>query len=335
MTRASPAKAKKKRRRVRRLLFLLVLGALVVGGVSALKWWRERTRAARIAALVRRRDALRERLAALAAKDPVLAAAPAADVLLGVPEGVGARLIDGIATGFFGETRLELHDLRVRKSGRARAKTLFGRVTPGFYALDLRIHEIRGVLAAQAPKVSFEGQKITLAVPVRVTEGEGRGTLAFRWDSRGLAGAVCGDFRTRVTVAGTVVPQTYVARGWFDVALADGTLVAQPAFPNLKFRIRVEPTPETWREVDRVIGERGAGCRAAMKLVDVRALLRRSWRRASTSPSPRRSSRSRCGSVRPGGGRWRSRERAIAWSSCRALSPPPPASCGTAPTSHS
>jgi hypothetical protein len=269
------AKSKKKGRRGRRFLFLLVVAALLGGGAAALKWWRDETRAARVAALLRRRDALRERLLVLAAKDPVLAAAPDADVLLGVPERVGAEMIGGIATGYFGDTRLELHDLRVRKSGRAQAKTLIGRVTPGYYALDLRIHEIRGVLVARTPTVSFEGDRVALTVPVRVTRGEGRGTLDFRWDSRGLAGAVCGDFRTRVAVAGTVVPQTYVARGRFDLGLADGRLTAQPVFPKLKFRIHVEPTPKTWRAVDRVIGERGAGCRAAMKLVKVRGLLRR------------------------------------------------------------
>ena len=336
MTRAAASpKPKKKRRRGRRLLVLLVLAALVGGGIAALRWWRERSRDFRIAALVRRRDALRERLAALAAKDPVMAAAPAADVLLGIPERVGAELIGEIATGFLGETRVELNDLAVRKSGEVSAKTLFGRMTPGAYSIDLHIHEIRGVLAARAPKVSFEGQRIAVALPVRVTRGKGRATLLFRWDSHGLAGALCGDFQARVPLSGRVVPGTYVARGWFDVALAGQTLTAQPAFPDLKVNLRIEPSRETWEAVDKVLGERGAGCRAALKLVDVPALLRGILEKGFDVAVPQKLFEKPLELHAA----WR-REvtfagRSYLVGSCRAPSPPPRASCGTAPTSHS
>jgi hypothetical protein len=63
--------------------------------------------------------------------------------------------------------------------------------------------------------------------------------------------------------------------GSFALELVGGTLVASPSFPDLKVNLQVEPSPETWRELSRVLGERGPQCRAALKLVNVPALLRR------------------------------------------------------------
>jgi len=276
MTRARSRKGKRRRTgRGRRLLVALLSGLAIAGGVVTAKWWRERARASRVAALERERDGLEERLALLVAKDPVMAEAPTTDVILGLPERVGSVMFREVATGFLGETRLELHDLRVRKSGRVMASTPFGRMTSGDYSVDLRIHEVKGVLEARAPRVSFEGPGIDVQLPVQVSRGEGRATLLFRWSSRGLAGAVCGDVRARVPVTGTVVPRTYTAKGRFDLSLRDGTLVAAPVFPDLSINLVVEPSEETWRAVARVLAERGAGCRAALKLVDVPSLLRR------------------------------------------------------------
>jgi hypothetical protein len=269
-------RAKKKgRKRGRRLRLLLLLVLGVGAGVVGAKGWRDYTREARIARLRREADRLESRLRVLVAKDPVMAAAPAGDLLVGLPEREGQDVLGQLATGFLGEARLELRNLRVRKSGQVRTNTPFGRMTPGAYSLDLRIHEVHGVLQPRAPRVSLEGAAVAVELPVRVSRGEGRATLFFKWDSRGLAGAFCGDFSVRLPVAGKVVPRTYTARGRFDFSLEQGEVVATPVFPDLVFNLQVEPSEQTWRAVARVLADRGAGCRAALKLVDVPALLRR------------------------------------------------------------
>jgi hypothetical protein len=71
------------------------------------------------------------------------------------------------------------------------------------------------------------------------------------------------------------VSRTYPVDGSFALGLEDGTLVATPSFPDLELNLQVEPSAETWREVGRVLAERSPQCRAALRLVDVPALLRR------------------------------------------------------------
>jgi hypothetical protein len=252
------------------LLLLAVLGGLVSGGL----WWREASRRTRIARLEATRDALRRRLADLRARDPLIAALPRGNIAIGVSQAAGEDLISRLAIEILGQVELELRDLRVRKEGQLRGKVLFARMSPGQYDLDLRIHEVRAVLGAEKPTLRFEGRKVELAQPVRVVSGQGRATVDFRWDSRGIASAFCDDFDARISVDGGVVPRTYSATGSIELRLEDGAIVAVPSFPDLELRLQVEPSARTWAAVDRVLQERGLRCRTALKLVDVPARLR-------------------------------------------------------------
>ncbi len=256
-----------------RLLALFLLVSAVLGGTLAWLELRESRRAGRIASLQKTRDELRARLLVLSAKDPVVASAPDAEVLLGVPQGVATEMLRRIATRLSPRLEVVLRDLDVHKAGEVHTKSFVK--TPGRYRVDLRIHEVSGVLEPGAPKLDFKGDRIGVALPVKLARGEGRATLRFRWDSRGIAGLACGDFRARIPVAGRVVPRTYPVRGSFGVELAEGTLVATPSFPDLEVNLRVEPSAATWKEVDRVLSERSLQCRTALKLVDVPGLLRR------------------------------------------------------------
>jgi hypothetical protein len=255
------------------MLVLLLVVVAAAGGTGGWLEIRERRRADRVASLQRASDELRARLLALSTSDAVVASAPDAEVLVGVPVGVGTEMLGRIATRLVRELEVVLRDIDVRKAGEVRTKGLVK--TPGRYRVDLRIHEVRGVLEPGAPKVEIRGDRVGIALPVRLSRGEGRATLRFRWDSRGIAGLACGDFRARIPVEGRVVPRTYRVGGSFALELADGTLVATPSFPDLKVNLEVEPSPETWREVSRVLSQRSPQCRAALKLVDVPALLRR------------------------------------------------------------
>jgi hypothetical protein len=280
--------ASRKRRRRRRLLVFLLLASAAAGGVGVWLEVRARLKAGRIASLESTRDGLRARLLALSAKDPVVASAPNADVLVGVPAGVATDLLGRITTRLVRQLEIELRDLRVRKAGFVHLKTFLGRTTPGLYRVDLRIHEVSGVLEPGTPKLVLESDRVDVALPVRVARGQGRATLHFRWDSRGIAGAACGDFRARIPVTGRVVPRTYPVSGSFSLALVDGTLVATPSFPDLAVKLQVEPSPETWKAFDRVLGQRSPPCRAALKLVDVPSLVRRLLDRGFTVRVPPR-----------------------------------------------
>jgi hypothetical protein len=267
-----PASRKRRRRRLL-LIFLLVVAA--AGGARVWLEVRELRRAERVASLQRTRDDLRVLLLALSAKDPVVASAPDAEVLVGVPSGVATEMLGRITTRLVHQLEVVLRDLDVHKAGSVNMKTFLGRTTAGRYRVDLRIHEVTGVLEPGAPKLDFQGERVGVALPVRMARGEGRATLRFRWDSRGIAGVACGDFRARIPVSGRVVPRTYPMNGTFALELVDGALVATPSFPDLKINLQVEPSPETWKEVSRVLAQRSPQCRAALKLVDVPALLRR------------------------------------------------------------
>lgn len=278
--------ASRKRRLRRRLLALLVLGAAAAGGMRLWLEVRARQKQERIASLERTRDGLRERLAALSANDPVVTSAPDADVLIGVPEGVATDLLGRVTTSLVRQVVVELRDLDVHKAGLVRLKTLLGRTTPGAYDLNVRIREVTGVLEPGPPKVDLRGGRLAVALPVRVARGQARATLRFRWDSRGISGAACGDFRARIPMTGRVVPRTYPVSGSFALALVDGTLEALPSFPDLAVNLQVEPSPETWKALDRVLGQRSLQCRAALKLFDVKALVQRMLDRGFTVPIP-------------------------------------------------
>ncbi len=247
---------------------------------------RETRRAERIASLQKARDELRARFLALSAKDPAVASAPDAEVLVGVPEGVAADVLGRIATRLVRQVEVVLRDLEVHKAGELQTKGFVK--TPGRYRIDLSIHEVIGVLEPGAPKLDFRGDRVGIALPVKVARGEGRATLRFAWDSRGIAGLACGDFRARIPVSGRIVPRTYPVSGAFALELVDGALVATPSFPDLEVNIQVEPSADTWREVDRVLSERSFQCRAALKLVDVPALLRRRLERGFEVKVPAR-----------------------------------------------
>ena len=242
---------------------------------GAFLWTRAQARERRLDALERTRDSLRARLAALRAKDPVVASAPKGDVLIGVPEAVGSDLIRHATAAFLSRVEIELRDLRVRKTGRVQVQTLVGRMTPGHYELDVRIPSVRGILEPGVPQVHFRGSWIDVALPVRLARGEGHAELRFRWDSRGIAGAVCQDFQARLPVDGTVVPRTYTVAGRLEGSVSEGTLTAIPSFPDLVVNLRIDPSQESWRALDRTLDQRGFRCRTALKVVDVPGQIRR------------------------------------------------------------
>jgi hypothetical protein len=110
---------------------------------------------------------------------------------------------------------------------------------------------------------------------VHLSRGEVRADLRLRWDSRGIAGAVCPDFEARLAVTGGVVPRAYTLTGRLEGGVDEAKLTAIPSFPDLQVNLQIEPSRESWKALDRLLDRRGLRCRAALKLVDVPGQIRR------------------------------------------------------------
>jgi hypothetical protein len=263
----SGGKKAKKRGLARWLLTRLLLLAVLAG---AALWWRY-TRD--LAALERRRDDLRAELARARAADPLVARAPAADVLIGMPAAFTTGLVRQLTQALVGQVRIALRDLEIRKEGTVAAKTFLGTIRPGRYRVDLALHEANALLKPGAARVDFRGERLGVTVPVTVAEGGGRATVRFDWDSRGLGSVVCEDFKMKEAVTAKVVPRTYEVKGAFALSVDDGALVAKPDFRGLSVRVGVEPTEQTWKAIEKAIEQRSWKCEAVIRKVNVPKLL--------------------------------------------------------------
>jgi len=262
-----PKKLEPKKRRLRGLLFRVLLLGLVAAAVYIpFRQYRQRQEATR---LEQTRNELRQELARLLKQDPRLAEAPPGGVLIGAPARFTSRLVHQLAGGLLQQTEIHLTNLKVRKQGRVTVKTLFGGMTPGAYALNVTVNEIRGRLKAEAPEIRYEDDVAHVRVPAVIREGWGRATIRFKWDSKGLAGLACGDVDVTERVDGHVVPRTYTVEGAVQLTLEADHVVGVPRFPDFAIRIYVKPSKASWRTVDRLLESQGLRCRTALKLVDV------------------------------------------------------------------
>jgi len=249
----------------------LLTRLLLLGGLAAAALWWRYTRD--LAVLEQRRDELRGRLAQVRSADPLVARAPAGDVLIGMPVAFTTGLVRQLTQALVGQVQIALRGLEVHKEGTVTAKTFLGTIRPGRYRVDLTLHEATALLKPGAARVDFRGERLGVSVPVTVAEGEGRATVRFDWDSRGLGRVVCEDFKMKQTVTAKIVPRTYEVKGAFVLSVEKGGLVAKPDFPGLSVRVGVEPTAQTWKAIEKAIEERSWKCEAVIKKVNVPKLL--------------------------------------------------------------
>jgi hypothetical protein len=227
-----------------------------------------------LAALEARRVELRRQIDEVVhGDDQGLSQAPKAGILIGMPTLLTRSVVSQIVTGLFGETTLTLRNLKARLSKDVKAKLLLRKATIGHIDLEVDIHEVQGMLKPGAPDLAFGGNRIAVRLPVSVASGQGRATLHAKWDSKGVANAVCGDVEVHPEVSGTVVPTDYEISGAFAFAVEGQKIVLQPDFGDLQVRIYVKATEESWKVVEQVVQERGKVCRMALDKVDLRAQL--------------------------------------------------------------
>jgi hypothetical protein len=210
------------------------------------------------------------------------------NVVVGIPAGVAERLAGEAMAGLVPGIGLTLHDLRFRKADEVRARLLLGRRTVGRFVLSVHVREVRAVLRPGRPRLRFDDGRVRLSLPVSVEDGEGRARLRFRWDGRGVAGAVCGDLDVTREVTATVPHRTHTLEGGLRLSVQGAALVAQPELGDVPLRVPIEPSPAAWRVVDDVIASRSALCRAALARADVPGKIRGLLDRGIRVTVPRR-----------------------------------------------
>lgn len=254
---------------VRRIAMVAVsLGVAVVAVVAVARsfrprWEREDPDAVRreIASLTRQRDSLRVVVFDAAATSDLLDSQPVGDIVIGLPTPFVETIVHSVVTGWFHEVDLRLPRMRVRKSGTVKARLgLLGKRTVGEFSLDIVLDDVRGRLEPGEPTMTFGGDEIQLAVPVRVAAGTGTARVTAEWVSKGVAGPVCGNMTVTHEVTGQVRAKQYVARGSILLSAVDGAVLADPDFPSLAIRLFVDPSRRSIAVLDSVLASRGGLC---------------------------------------------------------------------------
>jgi hypothetical protein len=232
---------------------------------------------AELQALLERRDALQKRFTELvvAHGEKSLAQAPRGGVMIGIPTAFTRSILDQVVTGLFSEMTLTLKNLKVHKEGQVRVKLVLAKRTVGKYVLDVKIHQVQGILRPGKPDVVFGRNRVSISLPVRLAAGQGNADIRLQWDSKGLAAnTMCGDVDITKAVTGGVIPQDYRLAGAFKIASAGSSVTLSPDFPEeLQVRIFVDPSDQAWGAVDEVVNAQRAGCEKTLDKIDMRKIL--------------------------------------------------------------
>jgi hypothetical protein len=223
---------------------------------------------AQIEALEHERDELKGKVSDMITSDKRLAGMPDNEVRVGLPTPLVRTLIQRVATGFVDSVTLRLSNLKVHKAG-----TVKKVVTIGDYDLNVVIDEVSGKLETGLPKVTFGGNKITVALPVHVVSGSGDATIDFAWDGKNVSGAVCGDLQLKRKVDGTVKPDSYPVSGTLLLTSTARQILASPKFPVIKVKLKVVPSPASWATVQKILDDQHGICGYVLDKVNIPGVL--------------------------------------------------------------
>lgn len=244
---------------------LVALGLLAACGPSPAG-----QRAERVAALTARQEALWTAFNEKVAGDPLLAAALAdeGEVLLALRRPLLQGMVTEVASRYLDRVELDLAlGAKVEATGEVKVKTRIGEIKAGVWTVNLVVHHVRGVLHAQPPTVSLEGdQRLALSLPVSLQQAQGRAGVRFTWDSRGLANAVCRDFEVTRGIQGKVLPAVHTFRGSLRLIPIADSVMARPSFADRPYRLKVDLTPESWAEVRGALAEQDSFFKCGLAL---------------------------------------------------------------------
>jgi hypothetical protein len=223
---------------------------------------------ARIHALERERDQIRSRIGDLMMRDKRLQGVPANGVRVGVPTGLARTLVERVVEGFVDQVTLTLTNLKVHKAG-----TVKKVISIGDYVLDVRINEVTGQLKTGKPEVRFGGNRVSIAMPVRIVSGKGNATIDFKWDGKNVSGALCGDLEVTREVAGSVKPDEYPVAGTLQLTSTAKEIMASPHFPVIEINLRIVPSPESWAAVQKILDDQTGACAFVLEKVNIPGVL--------------------------------------------------------------
>lgn len=213
-------------------------------------------------------ETLEQRLGTLIAADPRRAGLPQGDVVIAVPTEFLRELIDRVFSDVASRVTLTLSGIKAHKQ-----KTLKKGVPIGDMIIDLLVDRVHGRLAPGQPEVRFGENEITLTLPIEVVEGSGDATVHLRWKGRRLAKAVCGNLDVTERVSGSVKPDRYVLTGTLGLSTRGSEIVGTPRFPETKVKLRVSPSADTWKRVDKLLESQRGLCGWVLERVDVKKIL--------------------------------------------------------------
>jgi hypothetical protein len=214
-----------------------------------------------IAALTGTRDSLRALVYEAVTSSDLLDRRPAGDIAIGLPTPFVDLIVQRVVAGWFHDVDLRLPRMRVRKDGEIKARLgILGRRTVGSYDLEVILDDVHGHLQPEAPTLRFGGDTIHVSVPVHVAAGTGIARVNAKWKSEGFTAPVCGDMSVSRDVTGRVRARDYVARGQIVMKAVNGTVSADPEFPDLAVRIFIDPARESVAALDSVLATRGGLC---------------------------------------------------------------------------
>ncbi len=227
--------------------------------------------------------ALRDRLTAAVHRDALASRVlgARADVVMAIRTNFVESLLAEVAHQYFDDVVLDLQAVRADADGEVRTSTPFGRVKVGQWRLAATVESLRGKIRAGHPRLRLDQDRLEVDVPLVVQPAPGRITLAFAWDSSGLANALCRDFEVERVLEGQVLGQQHRLGVVIRLASGDGFLSATPELADRRVKLRVDLTAESWASIERELSaqDRLARCGALLKpervLAELRALAAR------------------------------------------------------------
>jgi len=211
-----------------------------------------------ISVLRKRRTALRDSLDAMIDRDPLIhiASNDNSDIAVALSQRVLVALLQEVTVRYLDRVEIDVEDVQGHGKGTFKTGSPFGRLTVGEWTVQVRVHEFGGVLSAGVPTVEVAGNnRLHMAIPTRIREGDGSLTLDFAWNSNSVFNVVCRDFKTTQTLRGRVLPQRHVVRGDFVLSAAGAGIVADPEFPPEKFPLAMALDQASWDRLRAALEE--------------------------------------------------------------------------------
>jgi hypothetical protein len=251
-------------------------GAVIVSLIAAMGCAVERP-GHTLEALEATQARLEQRLDKALVKDPLVAAAFAdpGQVVVTMRAQLIEELVRAVARDYLDNVVLDLEDVNAHSSGEIRKDTFLGRVKVGEWDVLVDLEKMVGTLRVGVPTVALRPPDfVDLVLPVDVLESKGAATLRFKWDSKGVANAVCRDFEVTQRIKGRVLGQTHQLKGALRLTSDGETVIATPVFPDRKVRLRMDLSRESWTDIEAALRAQNTFDRCGMALKPADALER-------------------------------------------------------------